>query len=131
MCYQAAVEYRLTEAAEPTEAFLPLDFLSACEGRSAEPVNLDTSAPGKVTASWADKRVPMVVEPPRERARARRPAKKSGSSSLEQLIALRDALRAAVNQVNELIRVQKRANRESRLVQSTLASLRQLQKAAC
>jgi hypothetical protein len=62
MCYQAAVEYRLTEAAEPTEAFLPLDFLSACEGRSAEPVNLDTSAPGKVTASWADKRVPMVVE---------------------------------------------------------------------
>ena len=72
-----------------------------------------------------------VVEPPKERGRVRRPAKKLGGSSLEQLIALRDALRAAVNQVNELIRVQKRANRESRLVQSTLASLRQLQKAAC
>ena len=39
-------------------------------------------------------------------------------------------LRAAVNQANELIRVQKRHNRESRLVQSTLASLRQLQKVA-
>lgn len=62
MCYQAAVEYRLTEAAEPAEAFLPLDFLSACEARSADPVTLDTSAPGKVTASWTDKRVPMVVE---------------------------------------------------------------------
>jgi hypothetical protein len=72
-----------------------------------------------------------VVAPPKERARARRPARKSGNSSLEQLIALRDALRATVTQVNELIRVQKRANRESRLVQSTLASLRQLQKAAC
>ena len=72
-----------------------------------------------------------VVEPPKERARVRRPAKKSGGSSLEQLIALRDALRAAVNQANELIRVQKRHNRESRLVQSTLASLRQLQKEAC
>ncbi|MCY2990611.1 MAG: hypothetical protein NTY19_22440 [Planctomycetota bacterium] len=62
MCYQAAVEYRLAEAAEPAEAFLPLDFLAACEGRSPDPVNLDTSVPGKVTASWTDKRVPMVVE---------------------------------------------------------------------
>jgi hypothetical protein len=71
-----------------------------------------------------------VVEQPKERSRMRRPAKKSGGTSLEQLIALRDALRAAVNQVNDVIRVQKRANRESRLVQTTLASLRQLQKAA-
>ena len=72
-----------------------------------------------------------VSESPKSRTKPRRPTKKSRGSSLEPLIALRDALRAAVNQANELIRLQKRTNRESRLVQSTLASLRQLQKAAC
>ena len=49
-------------------------------------------------------------------------------SPIEQAIAFRDALRAAVVQANELIRSLKQQKRESRLVQTTLASLRQLQK---
>jgi hypothetical protein len=49
-------------------------------------------------------------------------------SPIEQAIAFRDALRVTVIQANELIRSLKQQKREARLVQSTLASLRQLQK---
>jgi len=50
------------------------------------------------------------------------------TSPIEQAIAFRDSLRTAVIQANELIRSLKRQKREARLVQTTLASLRQLQK---
>ena len=50
------------------------------------------------------------------------------ATPIEQAIVLRDSLRTALVQVNELIRSLKRQKREARLVQSTLASLRQLQK---
>lgn len=49
-------------------------------------------------------------------------------SPIEQAIAFRDALRAAIVQANELIRSLKQQKREARLVQTTLASLKQLQK---
>ncbi len=58
----------------------------------------------------------------------RSPASKR-SSPIEQAIAFRDALRTAVVQANELIRSLKQQKREARLVQTTLASLKQLQKA--
>ena len=64
-----------------------------------------------------------------------KPALKSKRSSaskrpspIEQAIAVRDALRTAVVQANELIRTLKQQKRESRLVQNTLASLKQLQR---
>ena len=50
--------------------------------------------------------------------------------TIDQTIALRDALRATVVQTNELIRTLKQQKRETRIVNSTLESLRQLQKVA-
>lgn len=46
---------------------------------------------------------------------------------IEQAIELRDRLRDAANQTNELVRSLKRQKKNSQLVQSTLASLKQLQ----
>ena len=48
-------------------------------------------------------------------------------SAVEQLVALRETLQAAVQRTNETIRVLKRQRREDRLLKSTLSSLRQLQ----
>ncbi len=51
-------------------------------------------------------------------------------SSLEQAIALRDSLRNAASAAHQLVRSLKQQKRESRIVASTLASLKQLQKVA-
>ena len=49
------------------------------------------------------------------------------SSPLEQAEALRDSLKDALDKTRDLIRVLKRQKKTSRIVESTLASLRQLQ----
>ncbi len=69
---------------------------------------------------------PPTGENPAPKAKRATAPKKT--SPIEQAVALRDTLRAAVTQANELIRSLKRQKREARLVQSTLASLKQLQK---
>ncbi len=57
----------------------------------------------------------------------RRTTTQAKTTPIEHAIAFRDALRTAVVQANELIRSLKRQKREARLVQTTLASLKQLQ----
>ena len=49
------------------------------------------------------------------------------AGTLEQATALRTVLREAVNKTSELIRALKRDQKQSRLVRSTLASLKQIQ----
>lgn len=49
---------------------------------------------------------------------------------IEQTLVLRDALRTAAQQANDLVRSLKRQKRHTRIVESTLASLKQLQKVA-
>ena len=74
---------------------------------------------------------PTTQSPPTGDKTATKPKRSPASkrpSPIEQAIAFRDALRAAVVQANELIRSLKQQKREARIVQSTLASLRQLQK---
>ena len=51
----------------------------------------------------------------------------STAGALEQATALRIALRDAVNKTSELIRTLKREQKQSKLVRSTLASLKQIQ----
>lgn len=51
----------------------------------------------------------------------------STAGALEQATALRSALRDAVNKTSELIRTLKREQKQSKLVRSTLASLKQIQ----
>jgi hypothetical protein len=58
----AAVEYQAAHQGGPIEALLPLDLLVACEGSKPDPVQLDFSVSGKVSASWTDKQVPLVLE---------------------------------------------------------------------
>ena len=59
-----------------------------------------------------------------------RPKSDGNASPIEQVITLRTKLREAVNQTNELIRSLRRQKKQSRLVASTLASLKELQKVA-
>ena len=51
-------------------------------------------------------------------------------SSIQQAIALRDALLVAMRQANELARTLKQQRRHERIVANTLASLKALQKVA-
>jgi hypothetical protein len=51
------------------------------------------------------------------------------SSPIEQAEALRDSLKDALDKTRDLIRTLKRKKKTSRIVESTLASLRQLQTA--
>ena len=60
MSGSAAVEYQAAHQDGPVQVLLPLDLLNACEGGKPDPVQLDFSVPDKVTASWTDKRVPVV-----------------------------------------------------------------------
>jgi hypothetical protein len=63
------------------------------------------------------------------RARVRKAGRQASAGPIDQAIALRGALQESVNKTNELIRTLKRQRQQSRLVQSTLASLKQLQQA--
>jgi len=56
----AAIEYQSAHQGDPVEALVPLDLLAACDGSRPDPVQLDFTVPDKVTASWTDKRVPVV-----------------------------------------------------------------------
>ncbi|MCY2987617.1 MAG: hypothetical protein NTY19_07100 [Planctomycetota bacterium] len=60
MSYIAAVEYQAAYQGGTVEALVPVDLLAACEGTRPDPVELDFSVADKVTASWTDKRVPVL-----------------------------------------------------------------------
>jgi hypothetical protein len=62
LSYNAAVEYQAAYQGGPVQALVPLDLLDACEGGRADPVQLDFATTDKVTASWTDKRVPVVLD---------------------------------------------------------------------
>jgi hypothetical protein len=64
------------------------------------------------------------------KARTKRTRPASSGSSIEQAIALRDALLVAMKQANELARTLKQQRRHDRIVTNTLASLKALQKVA-
>lgn len=51
-------------------------------------------------------------------------------STIEQAVVLRDALRGVARQAGELVRSLKQQKRQARIVASTLASLKELQKVA-
>jgi hypothetical protein len=63
------------------------------------------------------------------RTRVRRTNRQAVAGPIEQALALRDSLRESINKANELIRTLKRQRQHSKLVATTLASLKQLQQA--
>ena len=62
MSHNAAVEYQTAHQGGAVEALVPLDLLTDCEGSRPDPVQLDFSVADKVTASWTDKRVPVLLD---------------------------------------------------------------------
>ncbi len=67
------------------------------------------------------------VQSTQHRTRTKRARPAATGSSIEQAIALRDALLVAMRQANELARTLKRQRRQERIVANTLASLKVLQ----
>jgi hypothetical protein len=63
------------------------------------------------------------------RHRLRKGTRPAAAGPIEQAVALRESLRVSVGKANELIRALKRQRQQSRLVQTTLASLKELQRA--
>jgi hypothetical protein len=64
------------------------------------------------------------------RSRNRKSGRQAVAGPIEQAVAMRDSLRESVAKANELIRTLKRQRQQSRLVATTLASLKQLQQAS-
>jgi hypothetical protein len=66
-----AVEYHLPNNFQNNEFSLPLEFLTACEGRGDDSVSIEASNRGKFVANWLDGGVPQQLQydgkvPPRE-----------------------------------------------------------------
>ena len=63
------------------------------------------------------------------RTRVRKANRQAVAGPIEHAVALRDSLRESLGRTNELIRTLKRHRQQSRLVATTLASLKELQAA--
>jgi hypothetical protein len=72
---------------------------------------------------------PATATTPRE-AESKQSAARQATSPIEQALALRDMLREVVRQAGDLARALKQQKRQARIVASTLASLKELQKVA-
>ena len=92
------------------------DATTDSEARSAG----DTAAPATVAVSSKD------LAP---RSGSRKAGKQTVSSPIEQAVALKTSLLQSLNQTGELIRTLKRHKKQSRMLTSTLRSLKELQKA--
>jgi hypothetical protein len=112
----------MTPAAATTEsaALTSAEPLTSTESASSStpPVNGAPASNGKAPTNG-----------PTRRTRVGKAGRAATTGAIEQAVALRDALRASVAKTNELIRSLKRQRQQSRLVQTTLASLKQLQQA--
>lgn len=109
---------------------------------SEDPVRIESPGPNQTSQIVPFKRRRKASMPSKEPVPAEQPvaetptrrrrqsANQPTGSSIEQAIALRSALRAAAGQANDLIRSLKRQKRQTKLVASTLASLKELQKVA-
>jgi hypothetical protein len=69
-----AVEYRTPHEQQAEETlWLPFQFLADCEGKKDEPVHIEATGKGRVTAQWCDGSVPQIVrynaEPPADAAK--------------------------------------------------------------
>lgn len=113
----------------PTEAGViriesPVSSTAAPKSRLARVLKRNRRARAKPTAGSAPSPRPVRAETGRG---ATNGSSAPSRSAVEQLVALRDMLKAAVQQTNDAIRTLKRRHREDRLLRSTLSSLRQLQ----
>ncbi len=86
--------------------------------------------PSEPIMSGTDQPATSPTEPAKPTHRVRRTRPAAGAGPIEQAIALRDQLRNSASAANQLVRALKQRQRQNRIVESTLASLKQLQKVA-
>lgn len=121
-----------------------LDPDGACQAGD-DPLRIESPAePAKQPSITQRRRNHTVTKPndqpaPTEPATAGKPSRRrrthgdpptAAAGPIEQAVALHTALRQAAEQTKELVRALKRQQRQSRLVESTLNSLKQLQDVA-
>ncbi len=85
------------------------------------------SQPAANAGAVTNEETPTAVQV--RRSRLRKTSRQAAVGPIEQAVAVRDSLRESVVKANELIRTLKRQRQQSRLVATTLASLKQLQQA--
>jgi hypothetical protein len=96
---------------------------------SHQPSNSSVETPVTVTSTHPQVAASATAAMPHDA----KPVKRTGrpaASTIEQAIALRDALRGVAQQAGELARSLKQQKRQARIVATTLASLKELQKVA-
>lgn len=112
----------------PTEARRPVNRIKhvlahqQSHSPSEVPVTVATIHP-QVAAS-------ATAATPHDAKAVKRERPRPAASTIEQALALRDALRGVAQQAGELARSLKQQKRQARIVASTLASLKELQKCA-
>jgi hypothetical protein len=56
------VEHRLPTDAAAETLWLPFEFLDDCSGKHDEPVRIEATGKGRITAQWRDGSVPQIVQ---------------------------------------------------------------------
>lgn len=115
------------DAIKPAEDALRIESLSQAVTDQTIPT-VSNRRRFTVTSSTAEPSVTQATSTPRK-STAPSPAE-TGNSPIAQATALRVALHDVLSKTGELIRTLKRQKRQSRLLSSTLASLKELQKVA-
>ena len=115
-----------TAAAAQSPALPNENTVTSAESLAPEPTTPDTVAAATSSAANDGQTAPT---PQVQRTRVRRANRQLTVGPIEQAVALRNALRESLTKTNELIRSLKRQRRQSKLVATTLASLKQLQQA--
>ncbi len=96
---------------------------------TASPVSSPTSTTSKKVHTMTTTNTPVAST--KSAVRPVSPTTTANNTSpLDQAIALRDSLRTAASAAHQLVRALKHHKRESRIVATTLASLKQLQRTA-
>ncbi len=100
------------------------------ESSSASVSKSPSPKPSEPTMSVQNQPSVTTTEPVKQVHRIKQPRPVTSGGPIEQAIALRDALRNTTSVAHQLVRALKQRQRQSRIVESTLASLKQLQKVA-
>jgi len=117
------------EAIRPSVDAIQVESLTQVTSQKATPVP-PTRRRFKLIHSTTPSTTGPSVREARQAGLSRPLSEPETTSSIARALALRAVVREVLAHTNELIRVLKREKRQSRLVASTLASLKQLQKVA-
>ncbi|MBL9094688.1 MAG: hypothetical protein JNL96_25935 [Planctomycetaceae bacterium] len=112
----------------PAETCRPVNRIKSAMADQQSP--FPSEAPAPVTTTNPQVAASATAATPHDAKPVKRVRTRPMVSTIEQAIALRDALRGVAQQAGELAKSLKQQKRQARIVASTLASLKELQKVA-